>query len=272
MKKFLLTGLLAIAAGVFSFAQPKVGDVYEVDGIKTIVIHVSDDGKSGIVTSGIYIDGIDYLRSAAWTYKIAGIDIDKKEWNANKKAAEQKRKEVLKMFEKRYKMHDLFSKFNEDGEHNFNLVSTFCEENGLSMEEYFPEYAMVRGMGEGWYIPGYQEAEYYVNMLGYSLGEDHSFKLSPKEMANESTAQQSQGHGIISMPSLFFSSFKVSCVSWNKNHKKYDPFCMLGIWKKGNASNKYWYNVGTVRQGVFDEAYNYYHSYLMPVRKVMFSK
>ncbi len=268
MKKFLLTGLLAIAAGVFSFAQPKVGDVYEVDGIKTIVIHVSDDGKSGIVTSGIYVDSIDYLRSFAWAYKMSGIDIDKKEWNANKKAAEQKRKEALKMFKKRYNMHDLFSKFNEDGEHNFNLVSTFCEENGLSMEEYFPEYAMVQEMGEGWYIPGYQEAEYYVNMLGHSLGEDNSFKLSPKEKANEILSQLSQGQGIISMPSLFTSSFKVSYVLWNKNHKKYKPFFILGTWSKGNASNKYWYNIGTVGDGV----YNYYHSYLMPVRKVSFNK
>lgn len=263
MKKFLLTGLLAIAAGVFSFAQPKVGDVYEVDGIKTIVIHVSDDGKSGIVTSGIYNDSIDYLRPFAKSYyKRGGIDIDKKEWNANKKSAIPKRKEALKMFKKRKKMHELFSQFNKDGEHNFNIVAEFCEKNGLSMEKYFPEYAMVQEMGDDWYIPGYQEAEYYVNMLGFRLGRNNKFKVSQK-MVNESITNQTSRE--ISIPHLL-SCIKISYVAWYNNHKNYVPFCILTTWHSKLGGAKYWYNVGTTDASV------YYHSYLVPVRKVSFNE
>lgn len=243
MKKFLLTGLLAIAAGVFSFAQPKVGDVYEVDGIKTIVIHVSDDGKSGIVINSQLSDTRDIILRNTENKKIA-------------------KKQEKKIFKDRKKMYDLFSQFSDDASQNTAIIEKYCQDNGLSFEEYFPEYAYAKSLGDGWYIPGKKEAEYYSYFIGNGIGEDNykSFNMKLKQDIIKKGTYYKVSYNID-----VAVKFVLSCVE--VNNKKFQHIYFINMTRP--IDSKDWFDIRTnpMKGGILYQAYP-----VCPVKNITFNE
>lgn len=165
MKKivFLIAGLVSL--GTMCYGQYSVGDIYELDGTKALVLHVDEDGLGGLVMAPLPAN----TAMSAFVQKKLG-KINKEEFKELRKKEKAAAKASQKIFAQRSKMMDLFGSFTDDGADNMQKVLRYCEEKGLALDEYFPEYANAKAFGEGWFIPGAREAEYYAQIIGDGLG------------------------------------------------------------------------------------------------------
>lgn len=150
MNKVLFSVMLVFISSLISFAQPSVGDVYNIDGMDVIIIHIDETNNSGIVIKAQPMTTRNIIRNNVG---------DKKQANKLEKG----------IFKARKKM-GVFSEFSDEAESNMILVEEYCKTNNISFEEYFPEYAYAKSLGEGWYIPGKIEAEYYSYVRGSGPG------------------------------------------------------------------------------------------------------
>lgn len=113
--------LIALIIGVIDVhAQKKyqVGDIYNKDGVKGIVIKVTDDGEHGLIMS-LVRSGERWLKDKNAKFSTGAFD-------------------------------------EEDGTKNMEAVIKYIEENGKSWED-FPLFNWCRSLGKGWYIPAKNE-------------------------------------------------------------------------------------------------------------------
>lgn len=118
MKNFFLTMAVAMLFGATASAQCKVGDIYDKDGLKGIVVKVDETGEHGLIMS---------LKKSA------------KKWLSDS----DEKSETAAFFE-------------DDGEKNMAAIEKYIEENGKSWE-IFPFFEWCRSLGEGWYAPATDE-------------------------------------------------------------------------------------------------------------------
>lgn len=57
-----------------------------------------------------------------------------------------------------------------EGKHNFKVIEKYCSENNVDMEQVFPDFARVKKLGEGWFIPGDAELAYIHNYISRGYG------------------------------------------------------------------------------------------------------
>lgn len=126
MKKVYLF-LFALMASICAVnAQYKVGDIYDKDGVKGMVIQITDGGAHGLLmsleTSGAkwYKDKDDKFSTAAF--------------------------------------------YEDDGMKNMNALATYIRENGKSWSD-FPVFEWARSLGDGWYIPAKDEIIIFRNFI-----------------------------------------------------------------------------------------------------------
>lgn len=112
-------------------AQYKIGDIYNENGIKGIVVKVDNAGQHGIIMS---------------------LDKFSGKWYSDKKAKF---------------LTDAF--YEDDGEKNMAAIEKYLNENGLTWDK-FPFFQWCRNKGEGWYAPASEEMETMIKAMNGSVG------------------------------------------------------------------------------------------------------
>lgn len=122
MKKVnLVRGIMLMFMLAFSIgasAKYKVGEIYDKDGLKGLIIYVDDSGQHGLLMS---------------------LDCSGDEW--------------LDTSDNKYSTNAFYE---DDGEKNMEVIAKFIEENNLSWD-VFPLFKWARSLGDGWYIPALDE-------------------------------------------------------------------------------------------------------------------
>ncbi len=114
MQKTLFIMVCAIICSISANAQFKVGDIYNSNGLKGLVVDVDASGKHGLLLSLTESD---------------------KDWLADKS---------LEMETNAF--------FEDDGMKNMEAIAKYIEESNSSWDK-FPLFAWARSLGNGWYIP-----------------------------------------------------------------------------------------------------------------------
>ena len=117
MKRIALMILLFMATLVVK-AQYNVGDFYNENGVRGMVVLVEDNGKHGLVMS---------------------LKESKADWLTDKSLA----LETTAFYE-------------DDGMKNLEAIEKYVNESGKSLKA-FPLFAWARSLGNGWYIPSRNE-------------------------------------------------------------------------------------------------------------------
>lgn len=110
----------------------RVGDYFDSDGVAGVVIKVTDNGQHGIIMSGqIYYD-------QTWcTMRNYGIEGDGFLTGASSE---------------------------DDGWENFMVIKEIIKNTSLTWDN-FPAFSRCLALGEGWYIPAYNEYYLMFNLL-----------------------------------------------------------------------------------------------------------
>lgn len=116
MKKTILA-VIAMLCSLGANAY-KVGDYYEKDGVKGIVVRVDETGEHGLIMS---------LEKSAKKW----IDGGDEKFSTN-------------------------AYFEDDGEKNMAVIEKYINDNGKSWD-MFPYFQWCRSLGSGWYAPALDE-------------------------------------------------------------------------------------------------------------------
>ena len=130
MKKMLFA-VMAMFVALSAKAAYSVGDYYEKDGVKGIVIKVDASGEHGLIMS---------------------LDRFKGNWSSDKKAK-----------------FETNAFFEDDGQKNMEAVGKYLAETGKSWS-LFPYYEWCRNKGDGWYAPALDELTALITALNGSVG------------------------------------------------------------------------------------------------------
>lgn len=133
MKNFLFT-LLLLLCSVIANAY-NVGDYYEKDGLKGIVIRVDASGEHGLIMS---------LEKSAKRWLDGGDD----KFSTN-------------------------AFFEDDGEKNMAVIEKYINENGKSWS-MFPYFEWCRSLGDGWYAPATDELKDILKAINGGEGKYNS--------------------------------------------------------------------------------------------------
>ncbi len=118
----------------------EIGDIYDRDGVKGIVVHTTDDGRHGLIMSLISPYGPHD------SYKMQNKN-DKKMWCSRALVGQ-----TIGMTDE------------DDGMNNMRILEQAIEANGLSWDD-FPAFKLCVEMGDGWYLPAINEVEYIVKAM-----------------------------------------------------------------------------------------------------------
>lgn len=123
--------MLVVAFAYTVRAQYKVGDYYEKDGLKGIVVRVDGTGSHGLIMS---------LEKSAKKW----LDDKDEKFNTN-------------------------AYYEDDGEKNMAVIEKYINENGKSWE-MFPYFNWCRSLGSGWYAPASDELKDILNAINGGTG------------------------------------------------------------------------------------------------------
>ena len=133
MKKLLFV-IMALLFTLFANAY-KVGDYYEKDGLKGIVVRVDASGEHGLIMS---------LDKCAKRW----LDGGDEKFNTN-------------------------AFFEDDGEKNMAVIEKYINENGKSWS-MFPYFEWCRSLGSGWYAPASDELKDILKTINGGEGKYNS--------------------------------------------------------------------------------------------------
>ena len=172
-KKFSFLLMCAFLGSLSTTAQTKVGDAIVKDGIPCIVIQVYDEaGNHGLAMS------LSPTTKALKTAKKTG----EMKWFYSPKKLKGSAKKLRRKYWKEYYNRTTCDKLkiqtsnisartrpstSHSGKENMKNVIDYCNEKGIEMEMYFPQYAWAQSLGEGWFIPGVNELESLVKLQGF---------------------------------------------------------------------------------------------------------
>lgn len=138
MKQVLML-LIAIFTGIAAQAQYKMGDIYDKDGLKGIVVKVDESGQHGIIMS---------------------LDKFTGKWYNDKKAKF---------------LTDAF--YEDDGEKNMAVIERYLSDNGFTWDK-FPFFEWCRNKGTGWYAPALDEMNSIITAMNGSVGKYNVSNMS----------------------------------------------------------------------------------------------
>lgn len=153
---------MALALGFVANAQYSVGDVYEKDGVKAVVVYANEDGDHGLILKLDKELSKEELKDA----KAAWKSMNKKDYKAQAKTK-------FEVMEKH--MLAVCDRLTEEGSSNFQVIEQYCSDNQIDMDEAFPDFATVKTLGPDWFIPGDRELEYVYAFICNGFGKENSF-------------------------------------------------------------------------------------------------
>ena len=128
-----------------------VGDFFDEDGVRGVVIHTTDNGRHGLIVS---------CRESS----------DRLPWGYIKKG------ERIEVFEAGTRNRD-------DGWENMKIIADIVDKTDLSWLD-FPAFNFCRDMGHGWYLPAINEIMMIFNLASERPRKQGQFK--PYKEVNES--------------------------------------------------------------------------------------
>lgn len=149
MKKSIIAICALMASITAMNAQNyKVGDVYDTNGLKGIVIDVDASGQHGLIMS---LDD----SAADWAF-VAKKDKAHKSVPTDTEAFDE-----------------------NDGQKNMEVIEKYINETGITWD-YFPLFKWARELGDGWYIPAKNELKKLVVAIngGEEYDADHLKELN----------------------------------------------------------------------------------------------
>lgn len=141
MKKMLFA-FMAMFVALSAKAGYSVGDYYEENGVKGIVIKVDATGEHGLIMS---------------------LDKFKGKWCSDKKAK-----------------FETNAFYEDDGQKNMEAVERFISESGKTWD-LFPFFEWCRNKGEGWYAPALDELNALITAVNGSIGTYQASAVSKME-------------------------------------------------------------------------------------------
>lgn len=115
----------------------EIGDIYDRNGLKGIVVHTTDGGRHGLIMS--------LISPFYENWKTAKHD--EKMWCSRSLASQ-----AIGMTD------------DNDGMNNQRTLAQAIKANGLSWDD-FPAFKLCVEMGDGWYLPAINEVEYIVRAM-----------------------------------------------------------------------------------------------------------
>lgn len=165
MKKFLMLGVMALSCQL-GHSQYQPGDYYQEDGLDCVIIKVDEDGQSGLVMTlpgqlpNVFgsMDGeIDtssvkrMLKSAIEISRGMGLEY------------------MGRLSQRAAYVSPFYDKLGPDGQENLAVVKNMARQAGVDFAYYFPEYALMEDLGDGWFLPGMRELGYFAEIVEDSL-------------------------------------------------------------------------------------------------------
>lgn len=174
MKKLFLLLTLICCANIV-FAQYKVGDVYEKNGVKGVIFHVDKTGEQALAITVSEKDNID-----KW-YQM------QEEFKTMSKAAKKEYKNEVKNVENSIKTHfeKLASSTSAYGANNMKVIKEYCAKHNIDMNKYFPTFVWAESLGDGWFIPGTHEADLYAEYIAFGVGKGSYKGTNKKDITNK---------------------------------------------------------------------------------------
>lgn len=138
-----------------------------------------------------------------------------------------------------------------EGKHNFKVIEKYCSENNVDMEQVFPDFARVKKLGEGWFIPGDAELAYIHNYISRGYGTKmklNEFKEKVEKIRKNKGFEECifPGFYSIKVPCQGYKSSTWSADSESKKEKFNGvmPHCSVQYYKSFGGM-KYWYQLQT---------------------------
>lgn len=173
MKNILLTILFALSP-LFSFAQEyDFGSAIMFPGNKIgTVFYIDDTGEHGIAISGECKFTVKNAEERKKKARKLGLNHDQiyDDNSLPRPTEEISKKDLIKVYK------EIIPNLSDDGEKNMTAITEYCEKQGISMQNYFPEHYWAKSLGEGWYIPGTKELELLAKLIIGGTGEKYYFK------------------------------------------------------------------------------------------------
>ena len=146
MKKLFLSMMAVVASALIADAQTyKVGDLYDVNGVKGIVFRVDDSGQHGLIMS---------------------LDDCGDSWCVTKLNKKDAKHESIPT--------DTEAFDENDGAKNMEEIEKYINETGISWD-YFPLMKWAKELGEGWYIPSKNELWDIIKFV--NVGETEAMEM-----------------------------------------------------------------------------------------------
>lgn len=165
--------ILALCVSAEVFAQKKLGDYIEIDGVPAFIFQLDESGEHGLAMS-------------VHAMKAKNIDKCVKKYHMATEQANLLKNNPLGGYNSwgatGKKSTDLFvpliGRLTDDGKNNQEIIIAYCEENNLSLKSVFPLQFWAKNLGEGWFIPGDNELESFAVFSFGGLGKNHSLGLA----------------------------------------------------------------------------------------------
>lgn len=142
--------------------QYLLGDYIEIGGVPSCVVYVDETGKHGIAMSFPFFKKKKFLNKAISDFKGSlSPDLINLYTNNIVKTTSYNKKQIYV---------DLNDKLGDDGEENTKILEQYCIEKGLPLQKTFPMIYCVKQLGDGWYVPGREEIEYFAKFYAGGLG------------------------------------------------------------------------------------------------------
>ena len=249
----MLVGCLAFCAT--ASAQYKVGEAFVKDGVPCIIIDVDASGQHGLAMSlqPTYKAMKDAKKTGNWEWYCKPTKLKGKD--------KKLKTEYLSEFYNRYKCDSIRIRTSgmstaerpitsRSGRENMDNLMAFCDEKGIAMEVYFPEFHWAQTLGKDWFIPGADELELYVKLIGYnSFGFNNAigaFKYAKTPMIqNAFTTYATTYNALEYQPNTsnatWFSLAAIASSTITKDGNQATPLMLLKMYQK--ITMKYWYDL-----------------------------
>ena len=168
--KILWTTFLMCCLSLGMQAQKyEMGQHVTVDGHSAIVVYVDSTGEHGLFAGpalALY-DKKKYSPEKFVTKKFSG---DKKKRDGLRFFQQGKLGVVLEAQLTKDEVKDLYrpaldSLTSTLGDENQRYVINYCQQKGIDVAKFFPEFAWAQSLGEGWFLGGVAEVVAYVNNI-----------------------------------------------------------------------------------------------------------
>ena len=159
---------LSLAASAQKY---QLGQIITLDGHNCVVVRVDSTGEHGLAAGPSLFF---YGKHKYTPHKFSDKKFRGKNTDDALRMLELGRlygmplPEVKEREEDAYVLPILGSLANDFGEQNQQTIVRYCQEKGIDMAKYFPEFAWAQSLGEGWFLGGWNDIWHYCNSISIS--------------------------------------------------------------------------------------------------------